>query len=498
MPSIVARLERVSTRRLVALALFPAFAAASCDASESPPFVGYISRSQYWEYHDEVAEPLCPDLLPLLDRHAEVVGGLVGLGPDPHHPFRYYRFHDLEAVAKACGVVAGGCVDRTGKWVYASTYFQPHEQAHAYVTRAWGGSSVPLLEEGVAVALSCSPLYALDPTRRPLEALGSPAWRDLFQGDKPMGEGSYPAMGMWITSLVRRYGWQSVAELYRRVPPGSLPNDLEREFARVFPLSLDQAWLDALGAPGVPPCSRDWLCGAPPLGVGEDMPYCNGELYRTLSISTEAGFVLSMGGAVPGCSLHPSYGLCYGGIGLVSCRDGQWPWYAIRARQPTVRWVLVPPGQYSIVTNLVEQGMADDYIEQSPLNLKLESYLPSGFVGDTCESAGMMELDPERETYLDLLGEVPPGWVRLRGGGRRYAVSMRSLDWNGRGTAGAPSICESCDPAASCQPLPFNWWTYVTIGNAAVLRVFPGTASGGSPPGGSGSFHAMPPDDAGT
>jgi len=39
------------------------------------PFVGDVSHSQFWEYHDRVSETLCPTLLSLLDQHTGHRGG---------------------------------------------------------------------------------------------------------------------------------------------------------------------------------------------------------------------------------------------------------------------------------------------------------------------------------------------------------------------------------------------------------------------------------------
>jgi len=55
-----------------ALAFIALLVPPSCGGSGAP-FVGTISRSKFFEYHDEVDEPLCPTLLSLLDQHAEQI-----------------------------------------------------------------------------------------------------------------------------------------------------------------------------------------------------------------------------------------------------------------------------------------------------------------------------------------------------------------------------------------------------------------------------------------
>src|SRR5690349_5862209 len=97
-------MRRSSGRRALAFAAFSVFAAACND----PPFIGTISRSQFWEYHDQVDEPLCPTLLSLLDEHTQLYASALGFRPDPGDPFRYYRFRDQETLAATYGSDVGG------------------------------------------------------------------------------------------------------------------------------------------------------------------------------------------------------------------------------------------------------------------------------------------------------------------------------------------------------------------------------------------------------
>ena len=86
-----------------------------------------------------------------------------------------------------------------------------------------------------------------------------------------------------------------IGKLRRRVPPAIPPADFEREFAQVFPTSMDQAWFDALHAPGAAPCQMSELCGGPALVPGEHVePDCDGKLHRTLVVADQPGLVLSL------------------------------------------------------------------------------------------------------------------------------------------------------------------------------------------------------------
>src|SRR5690242_19344003 len=66
-------MTRSTSRR--AIAFVALLAAPACGGGSSALFVGTVSRSQFFEYHDEVDEPLCPTLLSMLDQHVQLIGG---------------------------------------------------------------------------------------------------------------------------------------------------------------------------------------------------------------------------------------------------------------------------------------------------------------------------------------------------------------------------------------------------------------------------------------
>ncbi len=145
-----------------------------------PPFTGTVSRSQHFEYHDQVDEPLCPTLLSLLDQHADQIGGKVGLSLAPDDPpFRYYKFRDVDAIRASgrCPANVDACAGEDN--VFSVQYFDGHEQVHDYVYRAWGRRSVGLLDEGEAVALTCDPLRYAQAASLPSTIVGNLDWRDV-------------------------------------------------------------------------------------------------------------------------------------------------------------------------------------------------------------------------------------------------------------------------------------------------------------------------------
>ena len=420
-----------------------------CKAGEDGPFVGFISRSEFFEYHNRVDEPLCPTLLSLLDEHALRIGGKIGLVPDPARPFRYYKFSDLADFKShaGCGLDGGGCAP--GDNTHSTLFFDPHELSHNYVNRAWSGGSMGLLNEGEAVALSCQPGYSAQPSDRPGQVLGDPDWRDLLMlhGNSIPG---YAAAGFWMTNLARQYGWDRAQTLHRRIRSGTSAADFEREFARVYPISMDAAWSQALNTPGAPPCEDEWGCTSIPLDVGsESAPDCDGQMHRSITVIDQPGVVLSLTGA--GSEMF-----------LRNCATAPAPIYELvaGATARTTHAAVLPPGTYTL------------FGAPAPSNVEFVSYLPSGFNAGTCASAGVISLDRAQVTYVDLLAGSGNGWIRLVGGGHTYRAQPVNLIWPGwPGSSGAPAICDSCEAAATCVPLPSGDVTSVAIPDGAVLRL---------------------------
>jgi hypothetical protein len=429
-----------------ATAFVALLAAPSCSGGGGVPFVGTVSRSQFFEYHDRVDEPLCPTLLSMLDQNATQIGGKIGLRPDPSHPTLYFKFADFQDFAASSGCPeSGGCSSPDA--VYSPHYFSRHELAHTYTFRAWGGHPTGLVIEGEAVALSCDPDYRVQAGYRPRDGLGNPDWRDLIDlfGNSDAG---YSAAGYWITYLANQYGWDSVRQLQARVPFGITAEDFEREFARVYPISMDEAWSAALDAPDAMPCQDDWRCMSTPLAVGDHAPpACDGDMHRSITVTDQAGVVLTLGGG-------------YSQLLLRDCTNPASQTYSLFGG-PTDRathFATLPAGTYTLFG--------------APPDVELTDTLPSNFDSAPCGAAGGVTLDPTRASTIDLFPGRTNGWIPIAGGGQRYLVTPSSFIWDGwPNAAGGPALCDSCDATATCVPLPYNEQTGVTIGDGAVLRL---------------------------
>jgi hypothetical protein len=451
--------------------------ALSCSAGDGGPFVGSVSRSQYFELHSRVDEPLCPTLLSLLDQHAEQIGGKVGLRLDPANPFRYYKFRDaadFKSNAGGCAAEADGCA--LGRdVVYSTRSLHAHELAHVYIFRAWQGGSAGFVNEGEAVALSCDPGYGAQPSNRPGDVLGHPDWRDLLNlhGNSIAG---YSAAGFWTTHLAARFGWDGVRELHRRIRPGISAEDFEREFARVYPTSMAATWSAALDTPGAPACDDEWGCTAIPLDVGARVPPdCDGQMHRSITVLDQLGVVLTLSGAGSQITLR-------------SCNTPAAPIYDLISggTERTTHIAALPAGTFTL------------FSAPAPTQVEFVSYLPAGFNAATCVAAPAVSLDATGTTYVDVLAGAVNGWIRIAGGGHIYNVSPYNLIWQGwPGATGAPAVCDSCDSAATCVALPAGQVSSIAIPDGAALRLTGVSAVASSSLYGQITFLPVTPVDAG-
>jgi hypothetical protein len=421
-----------------AAVLFPLMASCKGDGKPVWQFEGHISHSKFWEYHDHSAEPLCPTLLELLDEHTQTVGGKIGLTVEESRPLRYYRFADKTALAAGCPSDVAACAYEDA--VLAQEPFYAHEQVHTYVARVWG-QSIGLLNEGEAVALSCDPsswpLWGLSPR----DALDAGDWRSLLYLDGNSSKG-YSAAGYWVTYLARKFGWGKVGELHRRALPGLSADDFAIEFARVFPVSMDRSWSEALSGTS-PPCDSGWICRGIGMSPGEvARPACDGELHRFLEITHQPGVVLE----------HRTPLL------LENCADPASPVYElVPTRYATTSWVVLPPGTYRIF---------GEY--KAPSDFTFVSHLPSPFLAADCAQAGKVTLTPNAGTTIDLLPGTVDGCLRLDGANQAYKVYLFYVELPATGNV---VVCDSTDPGASCIPVPTGSWTTLTIGADATMRL---------------------------
>jgi len=438
----------------------PLWLVASCQKDVHAPFEGSVSRSQYFEYHDRVQESLCPSLLSLLDQHAVRTADLAGLSLVPSSsPVRYYKFRDTADYKSSQGVPpeSGGCAFPDA--LYSPWYFDAHEQTHVYVERAWNGPSLSLLDEGLAVALSCSPR----PTGQDLIN----DWRDDLD-PKPNSIANYTETGQFVAYLVGHYGWDKLGLLYRRVTRGTSAVDFEREFALTYPVSVDQAWSAAQQLPWA--CFTDWVCRSAPMNPGDDLTQdCDGEIHRNITVSDQVGAVISIRG--PDVMLWKDCGAQSGPIYALGSNG------TFEGTSWTQHWISLDPGTYTLT---LMAPLNPGGGTPSQVQILLQSYISQPLLGNTCDTAGVVQLSPQDTSQIDLRSAYPiNGWIRLAGGGgQSFSVSSSKLSVDELlGANGVPikpqgqlMLCGGCDSSAPCVPLlPNNGSVLVPVVEGSVL-----------------------------
>ena len=257
-----------------------------------------------------------------------------------------------------------------------------------------------------------------------------------------------------MTYLVQRFGWPSLEALHRSIPLGADAAALDCTFAEIYPLSMDQAWAEALGAPDARPCLKDWLCATTPLSAGEEAPpSCDGQVHRLVLVTGQAGIRLSFHGGngeitlVKGCTeVAPSWIELTGGLG-----------------PGVTHWVSLAPGDYTLA-EMVAAG--------EPPSVTFEGYLGETFLAATCASTGGIPLDPVGATYIDFrLGGVT-GWIGVSGpGGQAFTASTRGISVDAA-MAGVVEVCDSCDAAATCiSLLSATGTSTVTLDDRSVIHL---------------------------
>ena len=202
--------------------------------SDSVPW-GHTWSSTHFIYLTRAADTeACPDLLPLLEAHAQTIHETLGLAWPTDRKVTYHRFRDqADFIANGDCPYAGACTP--GTTVESANAFHRHELVHAYLFPF--GFPPDLILEGAAVALSCE----LDMYSRPTSS-----WQEAYSSDPHRGGG-------WLVGhLLRRYGPELFLRLYARVPIGASASEFESMFNRIYPDPLETIWGQMIAAANRP------------------------------------------------------------------------------------------------------------------------------------------------------------------------------------------------------------------------------------------------------
>lgn len=407
--------------------------ALGCGGSKPTDLVWSSENFLYFARTDDASA--CADLGPALESHRTAIIAALDLDPATVRRISYLKFRD-QADVRANGDCFEGvaCAPRWG--VESAAPFDRHELVHAYLS----GTGFPpwFLVEGAAVALSCQvPLHG-----RPT----STSWRTALAASQD-DESVYRDGGWLVADLIARYGGSRFLSLYARVSHGASASEVANAFGSIYPVSLDEAWNDALARSITPP-SCPWECSQADVNASpfsEQTPICgddSGVRTFTTSGSTPSVFVFS--------ESAPS------SLSLGSC-GGTWETPApsdLGSRQDGMTVLgQLGPGKY-----FAALGTSD-----VDAHLTLPPLLP---LGDACDVLAPLE---STSSTVDLafspgLGEAfarvaaPAGTLEVLAHARRPGTVIE--------------VCDSC-ARTTCSPVDRTVISTITVASPYVVHVIP-------------------------
>jgi hypothetical protein len=228
--------------------------------------------------------------------------------------------------------------------------------------------------------------------------------------------------------------------------------EFSRIFEEVYPVSVDQSWSAALTS-GAQPCLKDRLCDAIPIAVGEDAPVaCDGQMHRSVTVTDQGGVGLLIHGGSAEITL------------VRGCGEAAPPWLELAsAGAPATHWVSLEPGTYTLL-NLIATG--------EPEGVAFKGYLPRNFLAAECEDAGAIPLDPEGQTYIDMLLGPLNGWIGLTGGGGKSYMAYAFGITTDTSTDSVFEICDGCGATSKCVVRnSFDSPISIALGDHAVVHL---------------------------
>jgi hypothetical protein len=246
--------------------VFPWLTIVGCSSSDGrPPPFELSWTSEHFVVHarsDDAA--MNAGVLDYLEGNAALIAReKLGLASGSWGPVHYFKYRD-EADLIANGPCPGGAsacnmhyLDSGRIEVHSPGAVDEHELVHAYAFSL--GYPPPLLTEGLAVALSCSPdAEAFDgSTRVDLPA----SWTDVYDFSGADAH-QYLRAGMFTTWLIDHVGYGRVLDLYRALTNGTDAPSFAATFQTIIGMSPDDAWLALSTAPVRRACLNVASCTA--------------------------------------------------------------------------------------------------------------------------------------------------------------------------------------------------------------------------------------------
>jgi hypothetical protein len=392
---------------------------AGCDGTYDLP-ADVRWQSAHFDYLTRAGDSqICPDVLGPLEQHFALLQDYLGFAWAPGAKVTYEKMRDLTDYTQH-----GGCLPESGGCTLESTVVSPegmdlHELVHAYLWTT--GFPPPVLIEGAAVALACSPSFL---GQRPAES-----WDQLAAlGYAETNRAEVYIAGGWLVGyLLRAFDPRLFTTVYTRLPFDADADAMDAVFREVYGQSLAVIWSAALAEPA-PHQVCLWQCSQPPMPldgskVATDR-VCGLDVFHSLTLASASVVALtsSMGA----------------GAQIETC--DQTALYPDWAAPGALNLFALPPGGYFVATDGTAGTMALDGALSSvvtPTCAEATNLAPfAGFAGFTLSGPNI-----STQWYLPL-PPPPAGTSMFDAGGSTMTV------------------CGSCDPASCVGWRQFGSWTW--------------------------------------
>jgi hypothetical protein len=396
---------------------------AGCDGTYDLP-ADVRWQSAHFDYLTRAGDSeICPDVLGPLEQHFALLQDYLGFAWAPGAKVTYEKMRDLTDYTQH-----GGCLPESGGCTLESTVVSRdgmdlHELVHAYLWTT--GFPPPVLIEGAAVALACSPSVAGQKPTQSWDQLAA-----LGYGEANRAE-VYIAGGWLVGYLLRAFDPRLFTIAYSRLPFDADAEAMDAVFREVYGQSLAVIWAAAL-AGRAPHQVCLWQCAQPAVSLDGRPVATDGvcgtlDTFHSLTVASTSFVGVSSTGA---------------SVAIGSC--DQTALGSTQSSPATLNLFDLPPGAYFIDSGAARGTMTFD-----------GSF--SSLVRPTCAEAADL---PPLAGYagFSLTGpDTPAQWFLPLPPPPAGTFSQLSSFVGGAVTL---DVCGSCDPATCVGQLQYGSWTW--------------------------------------
>lgn len=204
------------------------------DASADGPDFEVLYRTRYVDVAPGFAQPVCRGTLDEIDRHIDMISGLLDVSVVQRTTLFWYNEHATGALVDADSSriwcpTSSACY-RDGGIVHTNMRALHHELVHAVVSPSWGRSDI-VFSEGVAMGLD-----------REAYAFGSTSVHSLLTDERPtdVAGGTQHGGGHFSRWLIERDGPATLRELFEpRLSASSTRDEVFAAVAEVYGVPFD-------------------------------------------------------------------------------------------------------------------------------------------------------------------------------------------------------------------------------------------------------------------